>query len=112
MNANEHKYYYYNSCLFVFIRGFPYPWSPLAPPKAGKPLSSFLFPISGLKVLLFENRKINELKSSIELHSFNPLPTPQSMGLKKQKNHHESKRGDLFNTTGKVSVQICPAEVL
>jgi len=25
--------------------GFLYPWSPLAPPEAGKPLSSFLFPI-------------------------------------------------------------------
>jgi hypothetical protein len=36
MDANEHKYYYFNSCSFVFIRGFPYP------------LSSFLFPISGL----------------------------------------------------------------
>ena len=23
--ANEHKYYYFNLCLFVFIRGFPYP---------------------------------------------------------------------------------------
>jgi len=76
------------------------------------PLSSFLFPISGLKVLLFENRKINELKSSIESHAFDPFPSPQSMGLKKQKNRHESKRGDLFDTTGKVSIQICPAEVL
>jgi len=28
-------------CLFVFIRGFPYP------------LSSFIFPISGLNVLVF-----------------------------------------------------------
>jgi hypothetical protein len=77
MDANEHKYYYINSCLFVFIPcppslslrrggrgGFPYPWSPLrkspesfglAPPirripdscgKAGKPLFSFLFPLS------------------------------------------------------------------
>ena len=27
MDANEHKYYYFNSCLFVFIRGFPYPLS-------------------------------------------------------------------------------------
>jgi hypothetical protein len=26
MDANEHKYYYINSCLFVFIRGFPYPF--------------------------------------------------------------------------------------
>ena len=34
MNANEHKYYYFNLCLFMFIRGFPHP------------LSSFLFPIS------------------------------------------------------------------
>ena len=42
MDANEHKYYYFNSCLFVFIRGFPYS------------LSSFLFPISGLKVLVIE----------------------------------------------------------
>jgi len=25
MDANEHKYYYLNLCLFVFIRGFPYP---------------------------------------------------------------------------------------
>jgi hypothetical protein len=25
MDANEHKYYYFNLCLFVFIRGFPYP---------------------------------------------------------------------------------------
>jgi len=33
MDANEHKYYYFNLCLFVFIRGFLYP------------LSSFLFPI-------------------------------------------------------------------
>jgi len=41
MDANEHKYYYFSLCLFVFIRGFPYP------------LSSFLFPISGLKVLIF-----------------------------------------------------------
>jgi hypothetical protein len=45
MDANEHKYYYFYLCLFAFIRGFPYPWSPLAPPKAGKPLS-------GLKVLV------------------------------------------------------------
>jgi hypothetical protein len=43
MYANEHKYYYFNLCLFVFICGFVYPWSPLAPPKAGKPLFSFLF---------------------------------------------------------------------
>ena len=50
MDANEHKYYYTNSCLFVFIRGFPYP------------LFSFLFPISGLKVLVTEDRNINELK--------------------------------------------------
>ena len=39
-------------------------------------LSSFLFPLSDLKVLLFENRKINELKSSIESHAFNPFPSP------------------------------------
>ena len=46
MDANEHKYYYFYLCLFVVTRGFTYPWSPLAPPKAGKPLSYFLFPIS------------------------------------------------------------------
>jgi len=34
--------------------GFPYPWSPPAAPKAGKPLSSFLFSISGYKVLIIE----------------------------------------------------------
>jgi hypothetical protein len=32
--ANEHKYYYFNLYLFVFIRSFPYP------------LSSFLFSLS------------------------------------------------------------------
>jgi len=74
MDANEHKYYYFNLCLFVFIRGFPYPWSPLAPPirripdscgKAGKPLSSFLFPISGLNVLVAGtgNPNLKELRS-------------------------------------------------
>jgi hypothetical protein len=31
MDANEHKYHYFNLCLFVFIRGFIFP------------LSSFLF---------------------------------------------------------------------
>jgi len=56
MDTNEHKYYYFNSCLFVFIRGFPYP------------LSYFLFPISGLKVLVTEDRNINELKYSIFNH--------------------------------------------
>ena len=25
MDTNEHKYYYFNLCLFVFIRGFVYP---------------------------------------------------------------------------------------
>jgi hypothetical protein len=55
MDANEHKYYYINSCLFVFIRGFPYPYFLF-------PLFSFLFPISGLKVLVTEDRNINELK--------------------------------------------------
>jgi len=34
MDANEHKYYFFNLSLFVFIRGFLYP------------LSSFLFSIS------------------------------------------------------------------
>ena len=49
MDANEHKYYYINSCLFVVsLILFP--------------LSSFLFPISGLKVLVTEDRNINELK--------------------------------------------------
>jgi hypothetical protein len=43
-------YFSKHLCLFVFIRGFPYPWSPLAPPKAGKPLFSFLFPIPGFPV--------------------------------------------------------------
>jgi len=33
MDTNEHKYYYFNLCLFVFIRGFVYP------------LFSFLFPL-------------------------------------------------------------------
>ena len=75
-------------------------------------VSLILFSLFGLKVLLFENRKINELKSSIESHAFDPFPSPQSMGLKKQKDRHERKRGDLFDTTGKVSIQICPAEVL
>jgi hypothetical protein len=40
MDANEHKYYYFNLCLFVFIRGFLYP------------LSSFLFSISSFNVLV------------------------------------------------------------
>jgi len=39
MDANEHKYYYFNLCLFVFIRGLPYP------------LSSFLFPVFRKKPL-------------------------------------------------------------
>jgi hypothetical protein len=25
MDANDYKYYYFNLCLLVFIRGFPYP---------------------------------------------------------------------------------------
>ncbi len=37
--------------------GFPYPWLPLAPPKAGKPHSSFLFPLSVLEVLAIESRE-------------------------------------------------------
>jgi hypothetical protein len=41
MDANEHKYYYFDSCLFVFIRGFLYPLSLIL-----YPLFSFLFPIS------------------------------------------------------------------
>jgi len=31
MNANEPEYYYFNLCLFVFIRGFPYPFFYLCP---------------------------------------------------------------------------------
>jgi len=44
MDANEYKYYYFNLCLLVFIRGFPYP------------LFYFLFPVSYfLSFLSFEH---------------------------------------------------------
>jgi len=47
--ANEHKYYYFNLCLLVFIRGFPYP------------LFFFLFSLSGSRIAGFSTRPENQI---------------------------------------------------
>jgi hypothetical protein len=59
MDANEHKYYYFNLCLFVFIRGFPYPLSSFL-----FSLFYFLFPEFDVIISLLEDF-FNPVKSEV-----------------------------------------------